>query len=129
MRSSLMRYRVAGVLVVLGLLGCAAQDIQNALPFVPKSTTTQTKTVPEAPAIAYDRSITAIRTIGGVVTQLQADTHRISAQLSGGGITFTVVVTPDGTGSVLTASQRVSVSHSAYLPVRVCDQFFAAYAR
>jgi hypothetical protein len=66
--------------------------------------------------------------MGGIVRHAQPDTRRISAELYGA-VAFNVVVTAQATGSVLTASQRVSDGHIAYAPVRACEQFFTAYAK
>jgi inosine-uridine nucleoside N-ribohydrolase len=108
--------------------GCTALDVSNAVPFMAHPTTVQAMPVSDAPDIAYRRSLATIMAMGGIVQQLQPETHRISAQLYGA-VAFNVVVTPHATGSVLTASQRVSDGHIAYGPVRACEQFFAAYGK
>lgn len=120
-------YTVSLALLALLVLGaCSAIDVQNAVPFVPRPVTTKTMSVMESPSVAYERSVTTIKAMGGMLTQLEPDAYRISAQMYGA-VAFNVAVTPSPSGSVLTASQRVSDGHIAYAPVRVCEQFFAAY--
>jgi hypothetical protein len=115
-------------LAVLCLSSCTAMDVGNTVPFMAHPTTTKEMAVPEAPPRAYHRSITTIMAMGGTITHLQPDTHRISAVVNGA-VALNVTITPAGDGSLVSASQHVSAMVMALAPVRVCDQFLAAYWR
>jgi hypothetical protein len=116
------------LLTTLCFSGCTAMDVGNSVPFMARPTTTKEMTVGEAPSVAFDRSIKTIIGMGGAITHTQPDAYSISAVINGA-VTFNVAITPTGGGSLLSASQHVSTGYIALGPVRVCDEFFAAYRR
>jgi hypothetical protein len=116
------------LLSALILCSCTAIDAANTVPFMPRPTTTKEMAVADAPRVAYDRSLKAIIGMGGTITHMQPDAYWISSVINQA-VAFNVVITPTGSGSLLSASQHVSTGYIALAPVRVCDEFFVAYRR
>jgi hypothetical protein len=116
------------LLAALSLSSCTAMDVGNTIPGMPRPTTTKERVVPETPRVAYDRSVKTIRGMGGAITHLEPDAYYMSALINDA-VAFNVAITPAGSGSLISVSQHVSTRYIALAPVRVCDQFFAAYGR
>jgi hypothetical protein len=110
----------------LMLLGIVAVALASCIPAIPHPRVSRELAVPEPPDVAYVRALKATMAVGGLIHQQDPQLHLIHAQVQGA-VNLNVLITPQGTGSLVAVTHQVAPTHIVYGPVTLADDFLTTY--
>jgi hypothetical protein len=100
--------------------------LASCLPVTPHPRVSRELVVPEPPEVAYGRAIKATMAVGELIAQQDPQRYLINAQVQGA-VTLNVVITPQGTGSVLEVAYQVAPTHVVQGTITLAEDFLTAY--